>query len=470
VTLAAGADWRYLHTEHLGSVVAMTNASGAVMAQMSYDAFGKRRNADGTEAATVTASPYGLLPPIKGDDGGYTGHEMLDSIGLIHMNGRIYDPVIGRFISADPFIQAPGFTLSYNRYAYVGNNPLVLTDPSGYWWLDDLVFQTTRNLSLLHGDFLLYNANRRWGMQVQTNPYVRMVGIAVACYFTGGLASAYFGTTIAGGIVGGAVGGYLSSQGDLNATAQGALMGGLFAYAGTFGGTGEIGANSAARYAAHAAVGCVGGAVSGAGCGRGAAAAVVGKFASNLTYNANPVVGFAVATVAGGTASVITGGKFASGAKTAAFGYLFNAALTMFVERLSTSTTTTLSRYTLVRDGEVVSEGYGVEPAGATGEEGESRVKPGRYGVRIVNSPNFGPNTPSIEDPVAEGSDRKMSVVRIHAGNTYDDTDGCYLPGTNVNGESVSNSRVALNAIRRYMTAPDVTSINIQYINPPKSR
>jgi hypothetical protein len=56
-------------------------------------------------------------------------------MGIIHMNGRVYDPLIGRFMSADPYIQAPDMLQSYNRYAYVMNNPLNLTDPSGYWSL-----------------------------------------------------------------------------------------------------------------------------------------------------------------------------------------------------------------------------------------------------------------------------------------------------------------------------------------------
>ncbi|MEJ2045375.1 MAG: RHS repeat-associated core domain-containing protein, partial [Reinekea sp.] len=52
---------------------------------------------------------------------------------LIHMQGRVYDPTIGRFLQADPFVQAPGQILSYNRYAYVWNNPLTATDPSGFY-------------------------------------------------------------------------------------------------------------------------------------------------------------------------------------------------------------------------------------------------------------------------------------------------------------------------------------------------
>ena len=65
-------------------------------------------------------------------DRGFTLHEHLDEMGVIHMNGRIYDPLIGRFMSADPIIQAPGNLQNYNRYSYVMNNPLNLTDPSGF--------------------------------------------------------------------------------------------------------------------------------------------------------------------------------------------------------------------------------------------------------------------------------------------------------------------------------------------------
>ena len=76
----------------------------------------------------------------KSDDGsfdsltprGFTGHEMLDDLGLVHMNGRIYDPLLGRMLSADITVQSPGSLQSYNRYSYVNNNPLRFTDPSGF--------------------------------------------------------------------------------------------------------------------------------------------------------------------------------------------------------------------------------------------------------------------------------------------------------------------------------------------------
>ena len=63
---------------------------------------------------------------------GYTGHEHLDNLGLIHMNGRVQDPFIGRFLSADPFVPDPLNGQSFNRFSYVRNNPLALIDPSGF--------------------------------------------------------------------------------------------------------------------------------------------------------------------------------------------------------------------------------------------------------------------------------------------------------------------------------------------------
>jgi len=63
-------------------------------------------------------------------------HEHLDGFGLINMNGRVYDPMLSRFLSPDPFVQAPGIAMGYNRYAYCLNNPFLYTDPTGNKWYD----------------------------------------------------------------------------------------------------------------------------------------------------------------------------------------------------------------------------------------------------------------------------------------------------------------------------------------------
>ena len=69
---------------------------------------------------------------------GYTGHEHLDMFGIINMNGRVYDPTTAMFMSPDPFVSLPGDWLNYNRYAYVLDNPMRYTDPSGYMPLNTI--------------------------------------------------------------------------------------------------------------------------------------------------------------------------------------------------------------------------------------------------------------------------------------------------------------------------------------------
>lgn len=125
-------DTRYLHRDHIGSVTAITDESGAVLQRLSYDAFGKRRNATSWGGA-LTTGDWTSIASIT--HRAFTFHEQLDNVDLINMNGRVYDPGIGRFISADPFVQAPLMSQSLNRYSYVMNNPLSLIDPSGYSWL-----------------------------------------------------------------------------------------------------------------------------------------------------------------------------------------------------------------------------------------------------------------------------------------------------------------------------------------------
>jgi RHS repeat-associated protein len=113
---------QYLHSDHLGSITALTAESGAVISRFSYDAWGKRRHATNW----TSAAPSNIA--IRG----YSGHEHLDDIGVIHMNGRIYDPGLGRMLSPDPVTQAPENGQNYNRYSYAFNNPLKYVDQNGH--------------------------------------------------------------------------------------------------------------------------------------------------------------------------------------------------------------------------------------------------------------------------------------------------------------------------------------------------
>lgn len=122
----AATKTRYFHADHLGSLTAVTDAAGAVIERLSYDAWGKRRHP--RSGGDDTCSNLG------GDSSehGFTLHEHLDNVDLVHMNGRIYDPLIGRFLSADPNVFYPESMQDFNRYSYVHNNPLSYTDPSGF--------------------------------------------------------------------------------------------------------------------------------------------------------------------------------------------------------------------------------------------------------------------------------------------------------------------------------------------------
>ena len=107
-------DTRYVHTDHLGSIDTVTDDLGVVVERLAYDAHGKRRQVDWLD------SPITII--AQETPRGFTDHENLDQLGLVHMNGRVYDPTLGRFLSADPFVQYPESTQGLNRYTYVNNN------------------------------------------------------------------------------------------------------------------------------------------------------------------------------------------------------------------------------------------------------------------------------------------------------------------------------------------------------------
>ncbi len=115
----------YTITDHLGSPLALMNTSQNVVEETSYDSWGRRRNSNNWSYSNIN------FPSIM--IRGYVTHEHLDEVGLINMNGRVYDQVLGRFIQPDAFIQDPQVIANFNRYAYSLNNPLKYSDPTGNW-------------------------------------------------------------------------------------------------------------------------------------------------------------------------------------------------------------------------------------------------------------------------------------------------------------------------------------------------
>src|SRR5690625_4462828 len=231
--------------------------------------------------------------------------------GIIHMNGRIYDPHLARFLQADPFVEDPG---TLNRYTYVHNNPLVYYDPSGYFSLKSfLKIGAAVAISFLGGQIM---AGKIWAS----------LGIKA------GSAAAY-GVAAAAG----ALSGYIMT-GSLEGTLWGAFSAVTFYGIGQkFGsslgdGKGVIGSGYSKAELARATVahGVAGGTLSklqGGRFGHGLASAGITKVASpaiEFAANDNSFAEVTMATIAGGSISSISGGKFANGAVTATMAYAFN--------------------------------------------------------------------------------------------------------------------------------------------------
>ena len=367
--------YEFAAKDHLGSDTATFDSTGQLQPQrghlkegevqkserQSYDAWGARRDGEtwapaeqgGSASSNPTAEKLGSNLPR-----GYTGHEMLDDVGLIHMNGRLYDCALGRMCAVDRDVQAPDMVQNYNRYSYVLNNPMNATDPSGHNWLRKVA---TIVVAVIIAVIIAIVAVWAVGLMLQAAGSV--VGVAASTSSFIFSSSATFGTIagLNGGIVVAAAvgatwsavnmtiaGGSFSQV--LKSAVTGAANGAIGAIVGGYmhglgvgmesmlaGGTSWSG--TAVHLAAH---GLAGGAMSEANGGSfrdGFIGGLVSAGVSGITTKYfgdtalfNPenkavwaVAGrTAIAGITGGIASLATGGKFADGAYSAAFFHLFN--------------------------------------------------------------------------------------------------------------------------------------------------
>ncbi len=202
----------YVCTDHLGSVTLLMNDDGNTVERHAYDAWGRKRSVNDWSVPVTTSGKL---------DRGYTGHESLWEFGLINMNGRMYDPILGRMLSPDNYVQDPFDPQCYNRYSYCKNSPLMYTDPSGEfaWFVPVIigavigtysggVIANNGNLNPTNWD---YNSSRTWGYMLggavaggvsglfggaiasSGMPFANTMGIASASFINSALTSLYTG-------------------------------------------------------------------------------------------------------------------------------------------------------------------------------------------------------------------------------------------------------------------------------------
>ncbi len=294
----------YLHKNHQSSVLAITDASGAVVEKRYFDAFGDIKGYIGKAAGYLeNFINDSSITPLS-----FTGHRWLAAAGVVHMKGRVYDPVIGRFLSADPHIQAPLNSQSLNRYAYVLNNPLSLTDPSGYFF--SKIFKALKKLFAALKKIIkaVLKAIKKVVKSIgkvlkKIGKFIKkyykviiavVVAVVVSVVTYGAASGASWGlvsSSIAAGAAGGAASGLIMT-GSLKGALQGALFGAV---------TGGIAAGLS-------------------GIGQG--------IAQGLGYAKDGLVAGALnASLSGGVISKLQGGSFSKGIKNGLIGFVAFAAI-----------------------------------------------------------------------------------------------------------------------------------------------
>ncbi|CAH1797012.1 unnamed protein product [Owenia fusiformis] len=229
---------KYLHGDHLDSVDTVTNANGDIIESLRYNAYGQRRSDSWADFRDCGVSAQSGSTHTNR---GFTGHEHIEELDLIHMNGRIYDPVVGRFLSPDPHVQDPYNTQSYNRYSYTLNNPLKHKDPSGYFFkkIGRLFKKYWRPIVAVAATVVTFGAAAPLAAGLVATTGLTGVAATVASGALAGAASGFVGGTIGsgsvkgglqgalGGAVSGGLGGYFGSAWNLERVATQAIGGGV---------------------------------------------------------------------------------------------------------------------------------------------------------------------------------------------------------------------------------------------------
>lgn len=219
----------FVQTDYQGSIMALLNPLGQLVEEYSYDPWGNRRDPDTWQNIYTNSTQPSFGGAMEGIFyRGYTGHEHLDCFALINMNGRMYDPVLGRMLSPDNFLHTDQSTQGLNRYAYTFNNPLKYTDPNGEnpflaifigAMLNTAIQAHTGNLNNIWafaGAAVIGGAAGYLGMQIALGVQTAMAGASFWAPFVGSaqgvktiIAAGYSSSFINGALVG-AAGGFAS--------------------------------------------------------------------------------------------------------------------------------------------------------------------------------------------------------------------------------------------------------------------
>jgi RHS repeat-associated protein len=327
-------------------------------------------------------------------DYGFTGHQHVDRLDFIHMNGRTYDPRLGRFMQADIVVQSPSDTQSYNRYSYLSNNPLNGTDPTGYFGMKDLVGVAVAAVGF-------------WAC----GPQCSWQGFATIGAASGGAQTLAYG----GGphdIVTGAAWGAFSATatwgvntfvpfGDFpvwNVLANATVSGGISVAQGGRFGHGFISAGVSAM---------------GYGVMNSPGAFHVG----------DPVAKVIASAIIGGTASELSGGKFANGAMTAAFMAAASEVASEMADQASFEGT----------------PDYAHEGTAAERQATFNSVRGGESNVTFTDR--------YVGALSVDGGKTTLSYAKFSDSNAYSEWEGSALPGETrslINGLRFSNGNIVL--------------------------
>ncbi|MFN3929152.1 MAG: RHS repeat-associated core domain-containing protein, partial [Thermoflexus sp.] len=192
----------FLHADHLGSTTLLTDQSQQVIARRWYYPYGETRYAIGT------------LPT----DRQFTGQRWDSGLALYDYRARYYHPALGRFLSADTIVPEPGNPQALNRYAYVLNNPLRYTDPTGHCpWCIAIGAGAVMGAVIAYGFQVAANISQN-GLNVQAFTQVNWAAIGAGAVAgavgvaTFGVGTAVLGTGLAGIVTAGAISGAVAGQ------------------------------------------------------------------------------------------------------------------------------------------------------------------------------------------------------------------------------------------------------------------